>query len=244
MSFKSTMTAIADAFRSKTGKNDKVALKQMPTEINDTYETGKKSEYDAFWDTYQDNGNRTNYANAFGGVGWTDTLFKPKYNMQITDSYMMFRNTKVTDLSNLSVLLDFSKSINMQYMFQWATTKHIGVIDMSNMGGQTHGMLGYTYYLHTIDKIIVTERVIFSSDALMQARLLANITFEGVIGNSIDFQWSPLTKESITNIIEHLSPTVAGQTVTFKRSAKEAAFTDDEWAELISTKPNWTFSLI
>ena len=207
-------------------------------------EAGRKAEYDRFWDTYQQNGKRTNYANAFGGLGWTDALFKPKYDIQITDSYMMFRNTRVTDLSNLSVLLDFSKSINMQYMFQWATTKHIGVVDMSYMAGQTHSMFGYTDSLHTIDKIIVTERVIFSSDAFMEAQVLANITFEGVIGSSINFQWCPLTKASITNIVEHLSATATGQTATFKKTAKEAAFTDTEWAALIADKTNWTFSLV
>ena len=205
---------------------------------------GGKSHYDAFWDTFQQNGMRKNYANAFGGHGWDDAIFKPKYDMQITDSYMMFRSTKVTDLSNLSVLLDFSKSINMQYMFQWAETNHIGVIDMSYMGDRTQGMLGYTYYLHTIDKIIVTERVIFSSDAFSNSTALANITFEGVIGNSINFQWSPLSKASITNIVEHLSSTATGQTCTFKKSAKEAAFTDDEWSALIANKTNWTFSLV
>ena len=207
-------------------------------------EAGKQAEYDAFWDTFQQNGMRKNYANAFGGTGWTDTLFKPKYDIQITDGYMMFRSTKVTDLSNLSVLLDFSKSTNMQYMFQWAETKHIGVIDMSNMGSKTQGMLCYTYYLRTIDKIIVHEGVTFANDAFSNSTALANITFEGVIGNSIDFQWSPLTKASITNVIEHLSSTATGQTVTFNKTAKEAAFTAEEWSELIAGKTNWTFSLV
>lgn len=244
MSVNEKMTAIADAIRDKTGGTDALTLDDMAENVPRVYEAGKEAEYDAFWDTFQQNGMRKNYANAFGGLGWTDALFKPKYDIQITDSYMMFRNTQVTDLSNLSVLLDFSKSINMQYMFQWATTKHIGVIDMSYIGDRTHGMLGYTYYLHTIDKIIVTERVIFSSDAFMQANALSNVTFEGVIGNSIDFQWCPLTKESITNIIEHLSSTATGQTCTFKKTAKETAFTADEWEALIADKTNWTFSLV
>ena len=205
---------------------------------------GRQAEYDAFWDTYQKNGNRVHYDNAFGGQGWTDALFNPKYDMRPTTSYMMFRGCSIIDLSNLSVLLDFSKSTNMQYMFQLVGTNHIGVIDMSNVGYQTKGMFSYTYYLHTIDKIIVTERVIFSSDAFSNSTALANITFEGVIGNSIDFQWCPLTKASITNIVEHLSSTATGQTCTFKKSAKEAAFTDDEWAALIANKTNWTFSLV
>ena len=43
------------------------------------YEAGKKSQYDEFWDTYQTNGQRTNYTYAFSGLGWTDNLYKPKY---------------------------------------------------------------------------------------------------------------------------------------------------------------------
>ena len=73
---------------------------------------------------------------------------------------------------------------------------------------------------------------------------LQNIIVDGIIGASIGFPHSPLTRESITNVIEHLSETATGKTVTFKKSAKEAAFTDDEWAELTATKPNWTFSLL
>ena len=29
------------------------------TDLDDVYEAGKKAEYDAFWDEYQDYGNRT-----------------------------------------------------------------------------------------------------------------------------------------------------------------------------------------
>ncbi|MFR8974816.1 MAG: hypothetical protein ACLVG9_02365, partial [Eubacteriales bacterium] len=52
-----------------------------------------------------------------------------------------------------------------------------------------------------------------------------------------------LTKSSITSVINGLSDTVTGKTATFNQTAKEAAFTNEEWAVLIGTKPNWTFSL-
>jgi hypothetical protein len=32
--------------------------------------------------------------------------------------------------------------------------------------------------------------------------------------------------------------------VTFNKTAKESTFTADEWAALIATKSNWTFSLL
>lgn len=43
------------------------------------YESGKKAQYDAFWDAYQDNGKRNQYVYAFAQVGWTDITYNPKY---------------------------------------------------------------------------------------------------------------------------------------------------------------------
>ncbi len=71
-----------------------------------------------------------------------------------------------------------------------------------------------------------------------------NVLSQGVICHSIYFKQLTLSKENMLSIINALSPTVTGQAVTFKKSTKEAAFTDAEWAALIATKPNWTFSLI
>ena len=52
---------------------------------NDGYllgeEAGKKSEYDAFWDAFQLDGERTNYSYAFSGSGWHSETFKPKYKI-------------------------------------------------------------------------------------------------------------------------------------------------------------------
>ena len=42
-------------------------------------ETGKKQEYDSFWDAFQDDGKRTSYSYAFTGACWNDITFKPKY---------------------------------------------------------------------------------------------------------------------------------------------------------------------
>jgi hypothetical protein len=45
------------------------------------FEAGKKAEWDAFWDAYQDYGNRVQYPNAF--YMWDDTYFKPKYPIRL-----------------------------------------------------------------------------------------------------------------------------------------------------------------
>ncbi len=182
------------------------------------YTAGKKSEYDAFWDAYQKNGTRRYYIQGFAYL-WADGCYNPKYPIDTTGSSgpSMFSNTNVTDtLVDIIIPADVQQS---DRVFVGATR------------------------MVTIRKLVVSEKTTFSAwfegcDALV------NITFEGVIANSINFRWSPLSRASITNIIEHLSSSVTDQTITFKKSAKEAAFTDDEWAELIASKPNWTFALL
>ena len=79
---------------------------------------------------------------------------------------------------------------------------------------------------------------------MVYAKKLEHIRIEGVIRRSTSLRWSlVLKKESITSIIQALSDTAEGQTITFSQTAKQAAFTDSEWAALIGTKPNWTIAL-
>ena len=48
-------------------------------------------------------------------------------------------------------------------------------------------------------------------------------------------------KERITDFVNNLT---GSGTASLQKAKVEAAFTDNEWATLISTKPNWTFTLI
>ena len=48
-------------------------------------------------------------------------------------------------------------------------------------------------------------------------------------------------KERITAFVNGLT---GGGSVTLNQAKVNAAFTTDEWAELIGTKPNWTFNLV
>lgn len=212
-------------------------------------EAGKQAEYDAFWDAFQRAGIDTT-ASTFAGRGWNADNFKPKNNIVTKDGYMYFYNNGVEgDLSqileNLGVEFDTSELTSAQYMFWNSRFTRVPTLDFRRLTSETHTLDAFrSSTLKTIDKLIVSETTPFGSNMCRNATILANITFEGVIGSSINFQWSPLTKESITNIVEHLSSTATGQTCTFKKSAKEAAFTADEWAALIADKTNWTISLI
>lgn len=65
---------------------------------------------------------------------------------------------------------------------------------------------------------------------------MENITFEGEIGRSINFSYSPLSVESMKNVIEHL----VNYTGTEKELSYTVTFTEACWTKLEadSTAPN------
>lgn len=215
------------------------------------FEAGKtKQEYD-WWNTYQ-NGNvgGMNWATAmFAGQHWTDTTFKPKFDICPSESatYMfMFNNVQDLDtaIKNAGIKMDFSNCKNVRSLFQNYTGKIIPEISILNTTDLTY-LFGYASSMTTIKGLKLKEEGNQSfTGAFIQDISLKNLTITGgTIGRSIDFSACPLTKDSILSVVEHLSDTETNRTVTFKKTAKESVFTTDEWATLIATKPNWTFSL-
>ena len=213
------------------------------------FEAGKKSEYDTFWDVYQENGNMTYYAYAFAGVGWTQSVFKPKYNIGPVTPTSMFSSSRIVDIrpQTIGVDVDFSKCTSFYYLCSNSTIKYIGVVDCSSAQSAS-----LSYIFSSAKELVSVEKVImpemdsagFADKSFENAVKLEHIRIEGVIHRSTSLRWSPLlSKASMESMINALSDTAEGQTITFSQAAKNNAFTDSEWAELIGTKPNWTFSL-
>lgn len=226
-------------------------------------EQGKQAQYDEFWDIFQEKGKRNNYWGAFKR-GWTAETFKPKYDMTFVGdgAAQMFHNNyysggTTVDLREeaLGVKLDFSQATTFNNTFGYNTwICAIGTIDGSSA---TNGSL-YSFGLqgseqvHTIEKVIMPDNNT-QNMSWMYMYSLKNVVFEGVIGVSFTIPNSPLTKASITNIVEHLSTTATGKTLTLKKTAVNEAFgidVDDEttypegseFYTLRHSKDNWTFS--
>lgn len=180
---------------------------------------GVQDEQDRFWDAFQRNGTLTGYSYAFAGIGWIDETYNPKYPINATTAAnYMFCYTGITDTK---VPIDLGTN----------RTNKVGVFENASK-------------LVTIPELILGSEIRLSNTAFTNCTKLANITITGTIGYTASFEWCPLTKASIISIVNALSATATGYTVTFKKSAKEAAFTDEEWNALIATKSNWTFSLV
>ena len=156
---------------------------------------------------------------AFGGRGWTDATFTPTSQLNATArSTNMFSYSEITKIP-VAVKIASSTTTNKLSTFQNAT------------------------YLEYVEKFIIdeTQRM---SEQFKGCTALTHLRIEGTIGLNAKFQWCPLTRESIENVVSCLSDIATEVTCTFKTSAVNNAFTTEEWDALKATKPNWTFALV
>jgi hypothetical protein len=147
------------------------------------------------------------------------------------------------DFSLIADKFDFSNIEYAAALFKDAKIENI-IADLSKATNLSSAFSsGWGIYFIKNITIKVSENVDMTSTFNGN---VTNLTFmEGSeIGKSITVNSKVLTKESILSIVEHLTDTASGQTVTISKTAKESAFTASEWATLIATKPNWTFSLV
>ena len=217
------------------------------------YEAGKKAEHDAFWDGYQNYGNRKDYAYAFynGDYGehrqWNNITFKPKYDLIPTVADRMFYNMEgVADLGEhldkLGVKLDLSNCTRISLAFAKGDFIKLPTIDCA-MASHTYGiqnMCSACSKLETIEKWIMSSRVASASSCFANCTKLKNLTVEGTIATSISFSASPLSISSIKSVIKHLRnfDNSTNNVVSFKNTGSFAelekeGFTDEdyEWIE-------------
>lgn len=162
-------------------------------------EQGEQDAYDAFWDVYQQNGERTHYSYAFAGRGWDDAVFKPKYPLTITEAAdSMFSNNAY--LSYIDYDLDFSNCPSNTYLFSSAISlKRIKSIKFNNAGKNNY---------------------IFAS-----CKALQDITVNGTIAFDISLSAAlELTLDSLTSIINAYE--TGAYTLTLHATAK-ARLTDE-----------------
>lgn len=259
-----SLTAIGDAIREKTGKEDLIPLGDMPSEIR-AIETGSSDDYyNAFWDAYQCNGERKDYKNAFSSVQagkaenyklyayWNEKTFKPKYDIKpITNALELFANFWTTDgslldfeqyLKDYGVILDFSECTgSVQRIFGNVGFSIIPeLVFNENLGSFDRCFYGSSD-IETIRKITVSENTVFSAP-FNNCYALKNITFGGTIGKDISFASSSLlTVESVQSIIDHLANLTDGtaQVLTLHADVK-AKLTEEQIATI--TNKNWTLA--
>lgn len=200
--------------RSSTAANAVVTYGQMMDYVQKMIDSAITNlpDYNGYWDAYQENGNRTQYAYAFSGESWTDQNYNPKYPINVTgqSAFSAFSHSLITDTK---VDIDISTATDVGQLFFGC------------------------YNLKTIRKLIVSNETPALTNAFAGCTALENITIEGQISKSISFADSPLlTEASVLSILNALKP-ISGQTITLD-SQIGGQLTEEQQAYI--TASNWT----
>ena len=229
------------------------------------YEAGSRSEYDRFWDSFQNYGNRTDYSWAFRHV--SDYCAQPKYKVQNLASNSkvgcMFQLSKITkleskyfDLSSITSITD-EQSQQMYAVFNNCSE----LVEIEDIGIPAMDYSATWYYCPKLETIAVVrcasgKKFDSTYKPFYGCTALKNVTFFGLLDtDGLTLQYSPdLTKASIESVIGVLSTSTSGLKVTLSKAAVNKAFetssganngvNSSEWKSLIATKSNWTISLV
>ena len=225
----------------------KTIAENVPKVFEAGKQVGKQVEYDRFWDSYQDYGNRTHYGYGFAGDGWNNDTFKPKYNICPSTASAIFYSVEIEGdfvelLSAFGITLDLSKATNLSSAFASSSfITRLGVVNTSN-ATTIATMFSACYGLVTIDKLILkSDGSQTITNLFSQCNALENVTIEGVIGSNIDVHWSTkLTRDSLMSIINALQDKsgTTGSWVCTLGTENIAKLTDAEKA--IATQKGWT----
>lgn len=201
------------------------AIKESAQNVPKVYESGvkvgKQAERNAFWDVLQNYGSEVgqNYNGAFAYERLTDAIYNPIHPIITTTS-----STAAQTIFIYSVITDTKVPIICQ-------------------GSRMNQTFAYSS-IQKIPELNVHENVVFDR-TFVSASGLEELNITGTIGqNGFNVQWSKnLNKASIRSIVNALSATTSGLTVTLSQTAVNNAFTAEEWDALEATKTNWTISL-
>ena len=225
---------------------------------NEGFDAGKKAEREAFWDAYVDGLEGYGFERAFSNNQWGFRNFFPQRDIKpVGGARFLFYNfgsttDGVTDAAgdlaqrfrDCGVVLDTSKATSLSYAFAYARISCIPEIDVTGLVGSSPELFAYTwYYLTKIEKIITSETVTYN-DWFVNCAALAEIRFEGKIGNDINLQWSTkLSNASIESLLNAAcnrpDPDGNPMTVTLSKTAVDKAYETSEGANDGSVGNNW-----
>jgi hypothetical protein len=149
---------------------------------------------------------------------------------------------------NIPNIINTSKLTNLSHTFfscsELVVAPELDTANCTNFYNAFGSM--YVSKLTTIPKLNLSKATNITY-IFQKANNLKNITFEGTINISFKPNQSntaTFSKATIESMINALSDTATGKTLTLRTANKTSNFTDEEWEALIATKSNWTFSLV
>ena len=207
---------------------------------------GRQAEYDAFWDAFQENGNRTNYNSAF--FYWPDETFQPKYDIVPTGSAIsMFSNSKIKNLKDIiekaGIIFDTSKSTDVGYMFNAASyLTEAPLIDATN-SKSVDRLFNQCGSLKKASVVFPENKITAYTNAFQQCVELEDFTAYGVIDFPLSLSTcSKLTNASVQSIIDCLKDLTGAttQTLTVHQNVRNR-MTPEQVDTIVNVK-NWTLA--
>lgn len=193
-------------------------LESIPT-FEQGIEQGKQAERKMFWSIQQAGGTKKHYSYAYAFDGWNDENYDPIF----------------------PIVSRTASGINSIFFWNEAITDTKVPITATGACNQAFANSNIKYI-----RKLIWGNITNNSNMFLNCTKLEELNCEGIIDiTGINLQWSTkLSRESITSVINCLSTTTSGLSVTLSKTAVENAFTTEEWTALEATKPNWTISLV
>lgn len=227
-------------------------LTTIAENVPKVYDAGKKSQYDEFWDAYQNYGNRTVYAYRFAG-NWASALFRPKYPIKLRADntsgigmFLCFGNPDdALDWRNVADMIDVSPTTKAANMFDSANINYIDV-DLSNAIDLTRCFAGGTQTsTPTHITVKISEKATTFTGMFSNRPTLTHLFFKegSVIGGNLSLSTCNLlvydSIMSVINALKDYSGTSTTRTLTLHATAK-AKLTESDIAEI--TQKGWTLA--
>lgn len=205
---------VGETYYVTRGDYQKQANTNLPIH-NFDFEEGKKTEYDRFWDLYQENGKRTNYTCAFANIAWTVETLKPKYDIIPITPTQIFARGMGAGIVNITkflaaqgIKLDFSKCTSFTELFYYTEILEVDTVDTTSAKSLIN-FCAYAAKLQKINELILKSdgSQTFNNNSFIQCKNLETLLIKGVIGqNGLNLQWSTkLSHESLMSIINALA---------------------------------------
>lgn len=211
-------------------------------------EQGKQAGEDAMWDLVQNYGNRTDYRYFIFYSGFTH--LDPKWAAKpIYADSIMGNNDKLETVNWEKFDLTATSTLYNAFGFCYRLTEvDTDLCLVNGTATALNSIFRNCYALQRVKKITAYPEAVWKQ-SFDNCTALTHIIFDGTIGaNGLNLQWSTkLDKESIDSIINALSDTTMGLSITLSKTAVDAisAAEKEDYGDYLSgLKPNWTINLV
>ena len=207
---------------------------------------------EAFWDNLQNNGKRTDYRYAFYYGAYTH--IDPKWKVAASNADNLFAACGALESVNWSKF-DLSRVSSLYSAFGLCDKLEEVDTELNVVDGTPtllNSIFRKCYALKRVKKLTAYPSAVWKQ-SFEGCSALEHILFDGTIGSSgLDLkECTRLDGQSIYSVIQALSDTAVGQSVTLSKAAVDTAFgTEDydgsdgmEWDLLTQEKSNWTIIL-